>query len=174
MKLSFSHLAVVSFALVVSGCASLTGIDPSMLDKTTKTNRVEIEKSYFWEERFNISSMSHNLTLKAGTYNAYLDDKRGTYYEGEGLCLEWKFVYDDETLAPKTYNYRCGVYVPNDNKMRAKVYYYIDPEESKKTMDATNPGALIRALDKAEWDNLKHLMYQPDEQELRSAINIIK
>ena len=174
MKASFLHLAVVLFAIIISGCASLTGIDPSMLDKSTKKNHVEIEKSYFWEERFNISSMSHHITLKEGIYNAYLDDKNGTYYEGEGQCLELKFVYDDESKAPLTYNYRCGVYVPNNNKMRAKVYYYIDPEESKRVMDATNPGALIRALDKAEWDNLKHLMYQPDEQGLKSAIKVIK
>ncbi|WP_461535249.1 hypothetical protein [Spongorhabdus nitratireducens] len=166
---------IIISSLLITSCASLTGVDPSSLKKTTKTNRVEIEEDFKWEEHFALGNV-HFLTLKSGVYNAYLDDKRGTYYEGSDMCLEWIQTYDvadPSDPSAITRNLRCGIYVPNNDSKQVKVYYYINIEESKKVIGEHNPGIIIRALDKAEWDNLKHLMYQPDNNKLKAIISVV-
>jgi len=174
MKSHWVSLVPIIFLVILSGCASTTGIDPSSLDKTSKQNYVEIKHDFKWEERFSLIKETHYMTLKSGQYKAYLDASNGTYYEGGGACLEIKAVSDSKINEPAFINRRCGIFVPNNQKSRSKVYYYIDPEASKRIMDKTKPGLLIEALDKAEWNNLKHLMHQPDEQELKSAIEVVE
>jgi hypothetical protein len=165
-------LIAVLLGYLLPGCARLTGIDPSSLKQTTKRGHLVVKSDYAWEERFKLAPTQH-LTLKAGTYKAYLDSRDGTYYEGGGACLETRIDPASATAAlPAFTSTRCGVFVPNNASQRMLVYYYIDTERSQATMDQTRPGVIIEALDRAEWDNLKHLMYQPDAAELRSHIEI--
>jgi hypothetical protein len=173
MKKLWSRFVFFLLVAVLSGCASLTGVDPSSLKETKKKNYVIVKDDYKWEETFSLAKLTHYMTLKSGNYKAYLDDRQGTYYEGEGACLEWKVAATSGEGTPTVNNHRCGVYVPNNENKRIIIYYYIDPEASKKIMDQTKPGLLIEALDKAEWDNLKHLMYQPEAMELKSHIEIV-
>lgn len=162
----------IIFFSTLSGCASLSGVDPSSLKTTKKQNHVIVKHDFKWEEKFSLAQVTHYMTLKSGLYKAYLDNSRGTYYEGDGTCLEWKVAPNSGIGTQTINNYKCGVYVPNNEKSRIVVYYYMDPEASQKVMDQTKPGLLIEALSKAEWDNLKHLIYQPDALELKSYIEV--
>ena len=148
----------------------------SNLDKSTSNNYVVVDEQFSWTERFNISNITHYLTLSAGKYNAKYDNgKAGTYYEGSSNCLRWRVVNDDKSIKGSDNNLRCGVYVPNNTDERVLIYYYIDPEASRKTIaEAGQSGTLIHALSETEEDNLHHLMYQPDASALKAAIKVVK
>ena len=145
--------AILLSLLLISGCARFTGIDPSMLTKTSKTDRVYVKNDFSWVEKFKLSGITHYLTLKKGYYKAYLDNgTKGTYYEGEGLCLDWANIWGDMKREDHTVSHRCGIFVPNSKEGKSLVYYYVDGEPLEHL------GPLIGALDKAERNNLKHML----------------
>ena len=148
MTIKIISMALGVITLCLSACASTTGIDPSNLDKSTSNNYVVVDEPFSWTERFNISNITHYLTLSAGKYNAKYDNgKAGTYYEGSSNCLRWRVVNDDKSIKGSDNNLRCGVYVPNNTDERVLIYYYIDPEASRKTIaEAGQSGTLIHAL----------------------------
>ena len=150
------------------------GIDPSSLKNTSKTNYVLIEKDFRWEEKFKLANNIHYMTLKSGKYIAYLDSNKGTYYEGKNKCLQWEIIATSKDEAVLKNDFlNCGVYVPNNADSRMIVYYYIDPEASKAIIDQNKAGLIIAAFDRAEWNNLKHLIYQPESLKLQSQVKVI-
>ena len=167
-------LAIISGGFI--GCASTTGIDPSDLNLSTSKSYVELKEPFSWKERFNIDKSTQHLTLAAGVYTAkYNDGTFGTYYEGKDKCLKTKVTYDDKNRKEFSNDSRCGIFVPNSSENRAIVYFYIDPVANRKAIaDSGATGTLIHALAEAEEDNLKHLMYQPEDTALKKAIKMVK
>jgi len=173
------HSISIIFSIIagsLTGCASTTGIDPSALNLSASKSHVEIKEPFSWEERFNIDKSNQHLTLAAGIYTAKYDDGTfGTYYEGKGKCLSTKVTYDDKNRKEISSAMRCGIFVPNASENRALVYFYIDPVANRKMIeDSGASGTLIHGLAKAEENNLKHLMYQPKDSELKAAIKVVK
>lgn len=176
MNIQPNVLLFSAILILLAGCASLTGIDPSLLTASTSKSYVEIKSPFAWEERFNIDGSTQRLTLAAGKYTAKYDEgTAGTYYEGKGKCLKSEVTYDDKTRKDFSTTMLCGVFVPNSAENRVIVYYYIDPEANRKAIaESGQTGTLIHAFAEAEADNLKYLLYQPDATALKAAITVVK
>ena len=178
MKHRFTAMVFVKVVVVagMTGCASTTGIDPSNLVKATTKTYVELKAPFKWSERFRLAKITHYFTVAPGVYRAKYDrGHAGTYYEGISKCLTVRLVPDKKNRKETTSNLRCGFYVPNNPGQKVKVYFYVDPVANRAIIkNSGQEGTLVAVLAKAEENNVKHLMYQPDSSALRAAIRVVK
>lgn len=153
----------------ILGCATYGGgIDINSLSATSKTNEIEVTSEFEWSHT-SIFGVKSELRLKKGLYKPFVDDRNGTYYEGEELCLN---LSDDTSTTEKKRN--CGLYVPNKISESIIVYFYpnLDVANCRKEMSSKG-GLIIGSLASAECDNIVYLKEQPDSSKLKSAIKFI-
>lgn len=117
-------LALVSFVLVLCGCA---GVSPDTLRSADPNKAALIKADVSYETHHAIFGIRWRWTIAAGRYAAHKQDPLGVYYIGPDQCLSQTLVDGglggNASEIGKTFSsVSCGIYVPNDSTQEPKVF----------------------------------------------------
>jgi hypothetical protein len=179
---------VTAITLLIVGCA---GVDPTQLQEASSLQTIEIRSLVKYDDYYRISGNTFTYKLKAGKYVARYMNSNGTYFEGEGKCLEVSVHSPsavEKGLQLETELLRCGVYISKSSSEQPKIYLYRSPEKTlavglpqdvsvlaaPSTAAAGAAGGiamgLLTAIDSAEAKNLHFARGQPPDDRLKREI----
>ena len=110
-------------AILLAACS----IVPANLKAPSRELRLELAEPFIYEASGSPGAVRFERALAAGTYHAIREDADGVFFHGSGSCYSVKVLdpgsaLEEELRGRIWTTMECGIYLPNDADLPAKVY----------------------------------------------------